>query len=121
MRFVLSDDVSLDAAEAFRAAGHVAETVASWELEDASTLVEAARRKQYEVVVADRAHLDAILPASGDRSVFGRVLVFLRDEPAAQADGVAQLFSRFKRLSPGRLYTVGQGHAKASQLPGSHF
>ena len=43
----------------------------------------------------------------------GRLVVRLNDDPAS---AVPALFARFKRLSPGRLYTVtAAGHVKVAQ------
>ena len=122
MRFLLHGNFGDGTVEQFREQEHVAVTAADVDLPaDAkpADVLEAARKQQYEVVVSTRDDLDALLPGSGSRNTFGRVLVFLRDDPADHALAVMRLFERYKRLTPGRLYTVSSGRVKVSQLPGA--
>ena len=121
LRFVLYGTFGDGTAEQFREGGHVAVKPAELDLDAAAdplAVREAARKQQYELVVADRQTLDALLPKSAARETFGRVLVFLRDDPADHALAVLRLFERYKRLTPGRLYTVSSGRVKVDQLPG---
>jgi hypothetical protein len=50
---------------------------------------------------------------------FGRSIVFLQLEggDVEQDDAIDRLFKRYKRLSPGRLYTVTTSRVKVRQLP----
>ena len=50
---------------------------------------------------------------------FNRSLVFLQLEggEVEQDDAVDRLFERYKRLTPGRLYTVTGSRVKVRQLP----
>ena len=122
MRFLLHGNFGDGTAGQFREQGHVAVTAAEVDLPaDAkpADVLEVGRKQQYELVVSTREDLDALLPKSGAKDIFGRVLVFLRDEPADHALAVMRLFERYKRLTPGRLYTVSSGRVKVSQLPGA--
>ena len=51
---------------------------------------------------------------------FGRSIVYLQLEggDVEQDDAVDRLFERYKRLTPGRLYTVTGSRVKIRQLPG---
>jgi hypothetical protein len=53
---------------------------------------------------------------------FTRSLVFLQLEGAdvEQDDAIDRLFERYKRMSPGRLYTVTASRVKIRQLPTLH-
>jgi hypothetical protein len=53
---------------------------------------------------------------------FRGVIVLVLDDPDAsqdQASAMERLFQRYKRLSPGRLYTVTPNRVKIRQLPGA--
>jgi hypothetical protein len=52
---------------------------------------------------------------------FGRSLVYLQLEggDVEQDDAIDRLFDRYKRLTPGRLYTVTGSRVKIRQLPGT--
>jgi hypothetical protein len=51
---------------------------------------------------------------------FQRSMVYLQLEGAdiEQDDAIDRLFKRYKRLTPGRLYTVTGSRVKVRQLPG---
>jgi hypothetical protein len=51
---------------------------------------------------------------------FNRSLVFIQLEggDVEQDDAIDRLFARYKRLTPGRLYTVTASRVKVRQLPG---
>jgi len=75
-----------------------------------------AQKKQLEILTNDQ-HL-ALFPFT--QSVkFKHVLVFLQLAGAdiEQDDAVDRLFARYKRLTPGRLYTVTETRVKIRQLP----
>ena len=122
MRFLLAGDIDDVTAGELGELGHRAARPADLGLPpDAAPLDlrEAARRHQYELVVADRAALEMVLPTSGRREVFGRVLVHLAVAPPDRPLAAARLFERYKRLTPGRLYTVTAARVKVAQLPAS--
>ena len=77
----------------------------------------AAQTKQFEVMTTDSKLVQAIF----DEDIwFNRVVVFLQLEggDVEQDDAVDRLFKRYKRLTPGRLYTVTGSRVKVRQLPG---
>lgn len=80
-------------------------------------LLKAAQTKQLDVLTNDAALVNAIF----DQDIwFNRSVVFLQLEggEVEQDDAVDRLFARYKRLSPGRLYTVTGSRVKVRQLPG---
>ena len=113
-------EVCDEVGEVLRELGHQAQRYADAGIDPAMTprqLLAAARTRQLELIVAGRETIEAMLPGSGDKQTFGRVLVQLPGKPEEQEEAIARLFFRFKRLTPGRLYTATPDHAKARQLP----
>ena len=77
---------------------------------------EAARKVQLDILTTDA----GLAQAPFESPVrFGRTMVFLNVEggEVEQDDAVDRLFQRYKRLSPGRLYTVTDSRVKIRQLP----
>ena len=75
-----------------------------------------ARREQLDVLTRDAALIDAAIdPEIG----FARTLVYLQlpGGDVEQDDAVDRLFARYKRLGPGRLYTVTETRVKVRQMP----
>jgi hypothetical protein len=75
-----------------------------------------AQKKQLDIVTADAGL--ARLPFEAETG-FARVMVYLqlpRGE-VEQDDAIDRLFARYKRLTPGRLYTVTENRVKIRQLP----
>jgi hypothetical protein len=91
------------------------------ELADADPYA-AAREKQWDIITTD-AKL-AMAPFDGGKP-FARSIVFLQltADDTELAAAVERLFTRFKRLTPGRLYTVTANRVKVRQLPNKrrHF
>lgn len=85
----------------------------------AADVLEKAAARQWDVVTADP--LVANAPFA-DSKPFNRCILFLRlaGREVEQDDAIDRLFARFKRLSPGRLYTVTGNRVKVRQLPGRH-
>jgi hypothetical protein len=84
---------------------------------DGRELLKAAQTKQWEVLTSDASLVRAIY----EQAIwFNRSLVYLEVEAdeVVQDDALDRLFKRYKRLSPGRLYTVTQSRVKVRQLPG---
>jgi hypothetical protein len=99
--------------------GHSAQTLAELELPaDAppQAVFEAAHVKQLDVVTNDAALAGALFESP---IKFGRSLVFLQLEggDVEQDDAIDRLFARYKRLAPGRMYTVTAARVKVRQLP----
>jgi hypothetical protein len=78
-------------------------------------ILQAARKAQLEIMTDDPAlaHAPFVLDLR-----FGRTMVFLNVEKGdvEQDDAIDRLFNRYKRLSPGRLYTVTGSRVKIRQL-----
>ena len=120
MRFLLHGQLGPGVADALHELGHASATLREFNLPEEATpaqIVQICRAKQHELLTASREFVDAILPGSGRTEIFGRVLVYLQDRPEEHELGVHRLFERYKRLAPGRLYTVTGGRVKVRQLP----
>ncbi len=120
MRWVLHGNVTPAAAEALVRHEHSASPPSALELKAGGSpadLLKAAQTKQLDVFTADAALVNAIFD---EKIYFNRVVVFLQLEggDVEQDDGVDRLFERYKRLTPGRLYTVTGSRVKVRQLPG---
>jgi hypothetical protein len=76
-----------------------------------------ANKNQLDLITADAAIANAPYE---ERLPFGRSIVLLNVEPGdvEQDDAIDRLFERYKRLTPGRLYTVTGSRVKIRQLPG---
>jgi hypothetical protein len=72
-------------------------------------VLDLAYAKQWDVVTADPAIAHA---AVAGKSRFNRSIVLLKS-----AEDIERLFGRYKRLTPGRLYTVTASRVKVRQLP----
>lgn len=83
----------------------------------AAEVIEAARKAQLEIITAD----PALAQAPFEQHLrFPRTMVLLNVEggDVEQDDAIDRLFARYKRLTPGRLYTVTGSRVKIRQLPG---
>lgn len=80
-------------------------------------LFKTAQTKQLDVFTADADLVNALFE---QKIYFNRVVVFLQLEggDVERDDAVDRLFERYKRLTPGRLYTVTGSRVKVRQLPG---
>ena len=80
-------------------------------------LFKTAQTKQLDVFTTDSMLVNALFD---EKIYFNRVVVFLQLEggDVEQDDAVDRLFERYKRLTPGRLYTVTGSRVKVRQLPG---
>ena len=81
-------------------------------------LLEAAHKAQLDVMTSDPRLAES--PLAADAPPFGRSIVYLQLEggDVEQDDAVTRLFERYRRLTPGRLYTVTGSRVKVRQLPG---
>ena len=79
-------------------------------------LLKAAQSKQLDVITTDSTLVNEIFE---EKIWFNRVVVFLQLEggDVEQDDAIDRLFERYKRLTPGRLYTVTGSRVKVRQLP----
>ena len=79
-------------------------------------LLKAAQSKQLDLITTDSALVNEMFD---EKIWFNRVVVFLQLEggDVEQDDAIDRLFERYKRLTPGRLYTVTGSRVKVRQLP----
>ena len=77
----------------------------------------ACHKAQVDILTTDAEMADAPFqtPAKFDRSL---VFLQLAGADIEQDDAVDRLFERYKRLTPGRMYTVTETRVKIRQLPG---
>jgi len=77
-----------------------------------------AHQRQLDVVTTDAALASAATQLAGR---FDRCVVYIQVEgdDVEQDDAVDRLFERYKRLTPGKLYTVTGSRVKVRQLPGA--
>jgi hypothetical protein len=118
MRWLAHGNVTPAAIEALRRHEHHVQTTkeAGIEAVDASELLKQAHARQLDVITDDSALVNAALSAAMS---FGRSIVFLQlaGGEVEQDDAIDRLFERYKRLSPGRMYTVTETRVKVRQLP----
>lgn len=87
----------------------------------ADDVLKAAQKDQAEVLTTDPALAGALFDRESPSPRFDRSIVFFQLEggDVEQDDAVTRLFERYKRLTPGRLYTVTAARVKVRQLPGA--
>jgi hypothetical protein len=80
-------------------------------------VLKAAHKAQLDVMTPDAKLAET--PFAEEAPAFGRSIVYLQLEggDVEQDDAVTRLFDRYKRLTPGRLYTVTGSRVKIRQLP----
>jgi hypothetical protein len=122
MRWVLRGNLTPAVTEAL--VRHEQKTVPESELSiapdaKAFEFFKTAQSKQLDVFTTDAVLVNALFD---DKIYFNRVVVYLQLEggDVEQDDAVDRLFERYKRLTPGRLYTVTGSRVKIRQLPGQH-
>jgi len=119
MRWVLHGNLTPAVAEALLRHGHTTFPFAELGTPDGATggeIIRAAQTKQWDVVTADAALVNAVF----DEDIwFNRSIVFLQlsGGDVENDDAIDRLFQRYKRLTPGRLYTVTETRVKIRQLP----
>jgi len=85
---------------------------------DPAELLGLLEKRQWNLLTTDRALVNTVYE---NKIAFAGVIVLILDDPetpADQAQAVARLFERYKRLTPRRLYTVTPSRVKIRQLPG---
>jgi hypothetical protein len=121
MRWLLHGQMTSAVAEALRAREDAVVEPASLDVAPdapAPDVLKAAHKAQLDVMTTDPKLAEA--PFAPDAPPFGRSIVYLQLEggDVEQDDAVGRLFERYKRLTPGRLYTVTGTRVKIRQLPG---
>jgi hypothetical protein len=119
VRWLVHGNLSGAVAEAL--ARHGDKALAPQEIElanDASPqeVFQTAHAKQLDIVTNDPALANAPFESPVQ---FARSLVFLQLEggDVEQDDAIDRLYARYKRLTPGRMYTVTATRVKIRQLP----
>ena len=121
MRWLLHGPMTSAVADALRGRGDsVVDPSATGVAPDAppADVLKAAHKAQLDVMTADAKLAEA--PFAPEAPAFGRSIVYLQLEggDVEQDDALGRLFERYKRLTPGRLYTVTGTRVKVRQLPG---
>ncbi len=119
MQFLLHGMMTPAVADALKRHGHHTHLPDEAGLSADSSLgdvLKAAQEKQFDLVTLDERMATA--PFAMD-FWFQRSLVYLQltGGDVEQDDAIDRLFERFKRLTPGRLYTVTENRVKVRQLP----
>jgi hypothetical protein len=120
MRWVLHGNLTTAVSDALRQRGDtVVDGAAVGVTADGphADLLRSAHKAQVDVMTTDPKLVDASIAPGAPR--FGRSIVYLQLEggDVEQDDAVTRLFERYKRLTPGRLYTVTGSRVKVRQLP----
>jgi hypothetical protein len=121
MRWLLHGTMTSAVGDALRQRGDTVQDSAAVGVTPESPLAEvlkAAHKAQLDLMTSDAKMAEA--PFGEDAPPFGRSIVYLQLEggDVEQDDAVTRLFGRYKRLTPGRLYTVTASRVKIRQLPG---
>jgi hypothetical protein len=128
MRFVIHDVVRAEAVAALARKEHqgrpLQELLAGADAPaeaaaDLAVLLAWLDQGQWQLLTTDAALVRAVY----ERKIpYRGVIVFLiedADDPQDQGQAVERLFERYRRLTPGRLYTVTPNRVKIRQLPGA--
>lgn len=121
MRWLLHGTMTPAVAEALRSRGDTVVDSASVAVVPDAPLpdvLKAATKAQLDLMTNDAKLAES--PFAPGALPFGRSIVYLQLEGGdiEQDDAVGRLFERYKRLAPGRLYTVTGTRVKIRQLPG---
>lgn len=124
MRLLLHGNLTPAVAEALRTRGDTVRQPSDVDVPPdapADDVLKAAQKDQAEVLTTDPALAGALFDRESPAPRFDRSIVFFQLEggDVEQDDAVTRLFERYKRLTPGRLYTVTANRVKVRQLPGA--
>ena len=119
MRWLIHGTLTPAVAEALVRHGHTTFPLAELGTPEGASggeIVRAAQAKQWDVITNDAELVNGVFD---DDIWFNRSIVFLQlsGGDVEQDDAVDRLFQRYKRLTPGRLYTVTETRVKVRQLP----
>jgi hypothetical protein len=120
MRWLLHGTMSSSVADALVRHGHSAKNMLELGLPpetDPATVLKTADAAQLDILTTDASLSSAafLMDIWIKRSM---VYLQLDGGDVEQDDAVDRLFSRYSRLTPGRLYTVTGSRVKVRQLPG---
>src|SRR5947209_8131066 len=119
MRWLLHGNMTSAVTDALVRHEHKAQDLVSVDLAstaDPLEVLQAAKKEQLDILTND----PALAAAPFEKDFwFNRSLVFLQLEggDVEQDDAIDRLFQRYKRLTPGRMYTVTATRVKIRQLP----
>jgi hypothetical protein len=128
MRFFVHGAVHPEAPEALLKLEHACHTMMELSGEtdspeelagNATELLALLARKQWSLLTTDTGLVRDVYEK---KVPFPGVIVLVLDDPEVlhdQGAAIERLFERYKRLTPGRLYTVTPSRVKIRQLPGS--
>jgi len=122
MRWLIHGNLNVQAVtDALVRHGHSAQTVEAAGLTDGlepGDIMSKAHQLQLDIVTNDK---ELVSFARSTPVKFVRTLVYLQLEGQAveQDDAIDRLFDRYKRMTPGRLYTVTESRVKVGQMPGA--
>ena len=121
MRLLLHGKLTPAVADALKARGDTVRQLADVGVTPESSpdeIIKAAHKDQAEVLTTEPALATALFDRE-DAPKFNRSIVYFQLEggDVEQDDAVTRLFARYKRLTPGRLYTVTGSRVKVRQLP----
>lgn len=119
MRWLIHGNLTKAALDALVRHGHHVHAPEELGVGPAATpldIIKAAREKQWDIATSDAGFVNAIYD---QHLFFNRSIVFLHlaGGDVEQDDAIDRLFQRYKRLSPGRLYTLTETRVKIRQLP----
>lgn len=119
MQWLLHGPMTSAVGEALKRHGHTTHDMNDLGLPPAADLrdvLKMADAKQWDILTTDGAL--SVAPFELDYW-FGRSIVYLQLEggDVEQDDAIDRIFQRYKRLTPGRLYTVTTTRVKVRQLP----
>jgi predicted nuclease of predicted toxin-antitoxin system len=121
VRWLVHGTLTPAVAEALKRHGDAAQTMDGLSLAPGTSpaeVLKVAQKAQLDVMTDDALMIDTLF--ADDAPPFGRSVVYVHVEggDVEQDDAVDRLFARYKRLAPGRLYTVTGSRVKVRQLPG---
>jgi hypothetical protein len=124
MRLLLHGNLTPAVADALRARGDTVRQLTDVGLPSEPApddVLQAAHKDQAEILTTDTKLANALFGREDPPPKFNRSIVYFQFEggDVEQDDAVTRLFARYKRLTPGRLYTVTGSRVKVRQLPSS--
>jgi predicted nuclease of predicted toxin-antitoxin system len=122
MRLLLHGKLTPAVADALRTRGDTVRQLTDVGLAPeagADDVLKAAHKDQAEILTTDASLATALFDREDAPPKFNRSIVYFQLEggDVEQDDAVSRLFERYKRLTPGRLYTVTASRVKVRQLP----
>ena len=119
MRWLLHGNLTPAVADALKRHEHTTFPLAELGVPASATngeVIRAAQSKQWDVITDDAELVNSVFE---EDIWFNRSIVFLQlsGGDVEQDDAIDRLFTRYKRLTPGRLYTVTESRVKIRQLP----